>query len=71
MDPIRTLGSLVLPELFVPRSANVRSLYFSTALRRRRRSVPSRPFICAPVTQVTERSAGIRDNEGTAPWNTN
>jgi hypothetical protein len=30
---------------------------------RRRRTVLSRPFICAPVTQVTERSAGIRDND--------
>ncbi len=35
----------------------------STALRRRRRTVLSRPFICAPVIQVTERSGGIRDND--------
>jgi hypothetical protein len=34
-----------------------------TALRRRK-TVPSRPFICAPVTQMTECPAGIRDNEG-------
>src|SRR5258705_1125455 len=33
------------------------------ALRRRRRTVPSRPSICAPVTQVTKCSAGICDND--------
>jgi hypothetical protein len=39
------------------------SLHLSTALLAAAQTVPSRPFICAPVTQVTERSAGMGDDD--------
>ena len=42
---------------------NIEALVGTAALRRRRRTVLSRPFICAAVIQVTECSTGIRDND--------